>query len=95
MLSLFDLFERPLWSDPLWWFGLVGGAAGGVWGIVDKDLTGAEAVLMFLGSVIGFTFWVAGLVGGSIRAIIRRRRQQRRPDLGGTVPAAEQSPGRP
>jgi hypothetical protein len=88
IICLMSLFDTPLRSDPLWWFGLVGGTIGGVWAILAKDLTGADAVLAFIANVVGFTFWIAYLVGGSIRAVVRRRR--RRPGDGSTVPGREQ-----
>jgi hypothetical protein len=72
-----SLVDTPLRSDPLWWFGLVGGAVGGVWTILAKDLTGADAVWALLSNVVAFTFWIANLVGGSIRAVVRNRRPPR------------------
>jgi hypothetical protein len=57
------MFDRPLRSDPLWWFGLVGGAVGGLWRVIAADLTGLDAAWQVLASVIGFTFLIRAARG--------------------------------
>jgi hypothetical protein len=70
-------FDEPVRSDPLFWAGIVVGLAGGVLSVLSKDLHGFDAVGMVVLSVVGTTWFWAGLIATTIRGLYRRWRDRR------------------
>jgi hypothetical protein len=67
-------FDRPLQTDPLWWFGIVGGLLIGIIYGLRADLGPAEFAFQLFGGTLFFTWWVAGLLLSTIRHQFRHRR---------------------
>lgn len=70
-------FDEPLTKDPLFWAGLVVGLAGGLWGVLAKDLSGGDAVWLMVTSLFGGVWFWAGLIASNIRELYRRHRDRR------------------
>jgi hypothetical protein len=70
-------FDRPLWTDPLWWFGIVAGLLGGIIYGLRADLGPEDFIWKVLTSTYGFTWWTAGLLLSTIRYHYRRRQDSR------------------
>jgi hypothetical protein len=83
-------FDRPLWTDPLWWFGIVGGLLGGIIYGLRADLGPVDFAWQLFAGVVGFTWWTAGLLLSTIRFHYRRRWASRR-----TEEASERPPNGP
>jgi predicted lipid-binding transport protein (Tim44 family) len=70
-------FDRPLWKDPLWWIGIVGGLLGGIIYGLRADLGPGDFAWQLVTSMFFFTWWVGGLLLSTIRFDYRRRRASR------------------
>jgi hypothetical protein len=73
-----QFFDRPLWTDPLWWFGIVAGLLGGITYGLRADLGAEDFVWKVFTSTVGFTWWTAGLLLSTVRFHYRRRQAARR-----------------
>jgi predicted lipid-binding transport protein (Tim44 family) len=71
-------FDRPLWTDPLWWFGIVGGLLGGIIHGLRADLALGEFIYQLFAGTFAFTWWTAGLLLSTVRYHYRRRQDSRR-----------------
>jgi len=69
-------FDRPLWTDPLWWFGIVVGLFVGIAYGLRADLGPEVFAWKVVTSVVGFT-WTAGLLLSTVRHHLRRRQLSR------------------
>jgi antibiotic biosynthesis monooxygenase (ABM) superfamily enzyme len=73
-------FDRPVRNDPLWRLGIIAGTALGlVFGTVHAlrdDFEPVEFVLSVVGSAVVTTYWVVGLIGGTIREFLRGRNER-------------------
>jgi high-affinity Fe2+/Pb2+ permease len=67
-------FDRPLSTDPLVWFGVVGGFALSVFTGLRADLSGESFVWQIFTGTLSFTYVFAGLVLSTVRHHLRRRR---------------------
>lgn len=74
-------FDRPLWTDPLWWFGIIGGLLGGVIYGLRADLGPVDFAWQVSLGVVSFTWWTAGLLLSTIRFHYRRRASRRTEDV--------------
>lgn len=63
--------------DPLFWAGIVVGAVWAVISVVTADLTGLDAVLTVVASIVATTWVGAGVLGALIRGLYRRWRDRR------------------
>jgi hypothetical protein len=70
-------FDEPMTRDPLFWAGIVVGAVWGVVTILRQDLTGFDAVLTALASVVGSTWVLAGILATLVRELYRHWRDRR------------------
>ncbi|MEU8223350.1 hypothetical protein [Kribbella sp. NPDC048915] len=67
-------FDRPMWTDPLVWFGIVGGLSASIVAGLHRDLPVADLLWQVFTTTFAFTWWTAGLVLSTIRHQFRRRR---------------------
>jgi hypothetical protein len=90
-------FDRPLWTDPLWWFGIVAGLLGGIIYGLQADLGPEDFAWQIFTGMNVFTWGVAGLLLSTIRFHYRRRRASRpthqAPEVSSNGPT--QPPARP
>jgi hypothetical protein len=67
-------FDRPFQTDPLFWFGIVGGLVIGIAHGSRAGLGPGEFAYQLFTGAFFFTWWVAGLLLSTIRHHVRRRR---------------------
>ena len=70
-------FDRPLWTDPLWWIGIVGGLLGGIIYGLRADLGPGDFVWQLVTGMFFFTWLIGGLLLSTIRFHYRRRQASR------------------
>lgn len=70
-------FDRPIWTDPLVWFGIVVGLSASIVNGLQRDLSVGDFIWSVFTSTFAFTWWVAGLILSTIRHRFRRRRAMR------------------
>ena len=80
-------FDRPLWTDPLWWLGIVGGLFGGITYGLRADLGPADFAWQVFTGLLFFTWWVAGLLLSTVRFHFRRRKASRPTQQASEVPS--------
>lgn len=67
-------FDRPIWTDPLFWAGIVVGLAVSLLTGLHRDLPVGDLIWYVFASTFAFTWWTAGLILSTIRHQFRRRR---------------------
>jgi hypothetical protein len=67
-------FDRPVWTDPLFWFGIVVGLSVSIVTGLQRDLPVGDFIWYVFASTFAFTWWTAGLILSTIRHQFRRRR---------------------
>ena len=67
-------FDRTIWIDPLFWFGIVGGLSVSFITGLQRDLPVGDFIWYVFTSTFAFTWWAAGLILSTIRHHLRRRR---------------------
>ena len=90
-------FDRPLWTDPLWWFGIGGGLISGIIYGLRADLGSGDFAWQLLTGVFFFTWWIAGLLMSTIRFRYRGRQAFRLTHQASDVPSkgSSEPPTRP
>ena len=73
-------FGRPIQTDPLFWFGIVGGLVLSVVTQLRRDVPVEDFVWGVFSGTFCFTWWIAGLVLSTIRYQVRRRRAAKEPE---------------
>jgi hypothetical protein len=73
-------FDRPVGTDPLFWFGIVGGLTLSVIVELQQDAAIADFVWGVFTGTFFFTWWIAGLLLSTIRHQLRRRRATKEPE---------------
>jgi hypothetical protein len=74
-------FDRPIQTDPLFWFGIVGGLTLSVIVELHQDAPTEDFIWGVVTGTFWFTWWMAGLLLSTIRHQFRRRRTTNdRPD---------------
>ena len=67
-------FDRPVWTDPLFWFGIVVGPSVSIVTGLQRDLPVGDFIWYVFASTFAFMWWTAGLILSTIRHQFRRRR---------------------
>lgn len=70
-------FDEPMTKDPLFWAGIVVGAVWAVVTVLANDLTGLDALVTVVASIVATTWVVAGVVAATIRELYRHRRDRK------------------
>jgi hypothetical protein len=73
-------FDRPIQTDPLFWFGIVSGLTVSVIVELHQDAPTGDFIWGVLTGTFFFTWWIAGLLLSTIRHQFRRRRATKKPE---------------
>lgn len=82
-------FDRPLQTDPLWWFGIASGLVSGIIYGLRADPGPEEFAFQLFAGTLFFTWWVAGLLLSTLRFHYRRRRAAQRMSEAPEPPASD------
>ncbi|MFI6834051.1 hypothetical protein ACIBG5_43560 [Kribbella sp. NPDC050241] len=75
-----QFFDRPIWTDPLFWFGIVVGLSVSIVVGLHRDLPVADFIWYVFAPTFAFTWWTADLILSTIRHQFRRRRATKQPE---------------
>ena len=71
-------FDRPIYSDPLFWSGVIVGCAVSLFFAVSEDLSVEDTAWRVFTGTVGTTWMLAGVVGTAVRSLYRARRDSKR-----------------
>jgi hypothetical protein len=73
-------FDRPIQTDPLFWFGIVGGLTLSVIVELHQDVSIGDFIWGVVRGTFLFTWLIAGLLLSTTRHQFRRRRMMNEPE---------------